>query len=153
MIIEGRPWVPHLEPGYGVPFTHGIKAGFYGPNNKRVFFISARREPSIFSGATNSYDQLFIAVAEPKKNMEFIVHTTSSNYQPYADTSYINFYVSTNASFEEYSTGFTSKGKVFFTNVDLINRVMSGRFEFQATNQTTGEKIRAWDGRFDVIIH
>ena len=63
-----------------------------------------------------------------------------------------NYTYSNSANSGEYETNPTAFGTVTFTKFDKQNQIMSGTFEFQAQEITTGEIINISDGRFDLTF-
>jgi hypothetical protein len=51
---------------------------------------------------------------------------------------------------ESYLTLDTDPGQLVITRYDPIQRILSGRFDFVATNKSTGHQVHVTDGRFDV---
>jgi hypothetical protein len=48
-------------------------------------------------------------------------------------------------------TSFIHTGKIQFSRIDTLNRIVSGRFEFSAIDNNTAKTINVTDGRFDVL--
>ncbi|MDJ0367996.1 hypothetical protein QMK33_22875 [Hymenobacter sp. H14-R3] len=44
----------------------------------------------------------------------------------------------------------TDPGQLLITRCDLTQRILSGRFDFVATDKSTGKQIHISDGRFDI---
>lgn len=49
-----------------------------------------------------------------------------------------------------YQTDATHLGTVIITRCDLINKIYSGTFSFNAIEKSTGKEVQVTDGRFDV---
>lgn len=54
--------------------------------------------------------------------------------------------------FGQFKTNATYFGTVTFDRFDTFNNIMSGTFEFQAQEITTGKIITITDGRFDLTF-
>jgi hypothetical protein len=50
----------------------------------------------------------------------------------------------------EYNTISDNSGQLKITKFDQVNRILSGTFFFEGTNNSTGQKVSITEGRFDI---
>jgi hypothetical protein len=89
-------------------------------------------------------------VVLPSATGEVIINENCNDCGLYCPYSSMRFFVKGLITGGCYMTSSMHTGKVQFTRIDTINRIVSGTFEFSAIDKNTGKTIKVTDGRFDI---
>jgi len=145
--INGTPWMPKGINAGGV-FANPTSGGYY-------------IDPFFFAGIhiwlrTNSGDgsiELFV------RNYNSSGYLLPGRYSLNKNTGDVRFGVGQIHSYgkyinnEEYFSDSLHNGWIEILKSDSINKIISGRFEFVAYNNTNGLSFNITDGRFDYKTH
>ena len=148
--VNGKSWIPDGSHGFFVSIP-ALSAHIYQSQGRKFFYISARKDPSILNKEEDSYDDMDFDVILPANPGEVIINETCSNCGLACPYSSLRFFVKGLTNGACYMTSFTHTGKIQFSRIDTLNRIVSGRFEFSAIDNNTAKTINVTDGRFDVL--
>jgi hypothetical protein len=145
--INGNPWVPMgIVNGAGV--THPTSGGYY----ETAFFRGVHI--LIETNSSDGYIEFFC------RNYSGIGYLLPGRYLLNKNTGDIHFGTGQIHSYGYYHTN----GKTYFTDSlrtgwieilksDSVNKIISGKFEFEAYNSLDAKTYRITDGRFDYRNH
>lgn len=145
--INGVPWVPKGISGPG-GITYPTSGGYYAVFNTPLIHIWIKtNDPGgridLYVNNYNNYNYLPVGRYVCDKN---------TNTLPFGSgviNSYCNYWVNNN----EYKTDNLHKGWIEILKSDSVNKIISGRFEFEGYNATAGKTYRITEGRFDYRNH
>jgi hypothetical protein len=148
--IDGKVWVPNGTHDLFVSIP-ALSAHIYQSQGIKYFYISARKDPSSFNKEDDSYDDLSLDVILPTSVAEVIIDKDCNSCGLYCPYTSLRFKIKGLFQGGCYMTSSLYTGKVRFTRIDTVNRIVSGTFEFSAIDNNTGKTINVTDGRFDVL--
>lgn len=149
--IDGKSWIPDGTHDLFVSIP-ALSASIYQWQGTRNFHLSARKDPSGFKKTDETYDDLYFDITLPATAGELRIDKTCNSCGIYCPYNSIRFAVKVSPYGECYITDSLHPGKIHFTRIDTLNRIVSGTFEFRAIDKNTGKTINVTDGRFDVTI-
>lgn len=124
--INGQPWMPY-----------GLNALSVGIADDSLLFINAKRK---YSGHYTSLSFEFLNF-ESSNSLYPLAFNPTEAAVTYSD-------LSSNSNPKVYTVQTGSEGLLTITRLDTVERIMSGRFHFTATDGA-GDTVRITDGRFD----
>src|SRR5688572_23134744 len=149
--VNGKSWIPDGSHGLFVSIP-ALSASIYTSQGRKFLYISARKDPSILNKEEeDSYDDMDFDVILPANPGEVIINETCTNCGLACPYSSLRFFVKGLTNGACYMTSSIHTGKIQFTRIDTLNRIVSGTFEFSAFDNNTGKTINVTDGRFDVL--
>jgi len=148
--VNGKSWIPDGSHDLFVSIP-ALSAHIYQSQGRKFFYISARKDPSILNKEEDSYDDMDFDVILPANPGEVIINETCSNCGLACPYSSLRFFVKGLTSGACYMTNSIHTGKIQFSRIDTLNRIVSGTFEFSAIDNNTGKTMNVTDGRFDVL--
>jgi len=148
--IDGKPWVPDGTHDLFVSIP-ALAAYIHQSQGIKYLYISARKDPSAFNKEEDAYDDMDIDVILPSTPGEVIIDKTCSSCDLYCPFSSLGLKIKGLFYGGCYITDSFHPGKIHFTRIDTLNRIVSGTFEFKAIDKNTGKTISVTDGRFDVL--
>jgi hypothetical protein len=148
--IEGKSWVPNGTHDIFVSIP-AITSNIIQSQGVKYLHISARKDPSAFNNEEDAYDDMDIDVMLPSTPGEMIIDKTCNSCDLYCPYSSLRFKIKGLLNGGCFITDSSNKGKIHFTKIDTLNRIVSGTFEFKAIDKNTGKIISVTDGRFDVV--
>lgn len=143
--IEGKNWVPNGTHDIFVSIP-ALTATIYQIQGIKYLYISARKDPSAFNNEEDSYDDMDIDLKLPSTPGETILDKTCGSCDLFCPYSSMRLKIKGLLSSGCYITDSTHHGKIHFTKIDTLNRIVSGTFEFIATNKNSGKTIK-YNGR------
>ena len=147
--INGKSWIPDGSHSLFVSIP-ALTAHIYQRQGHKDFYISARKDPSLLNKEEDSYDDLDFDIILPATTGEVIINETCPDCGLACPYSSLRFFVKGLTNGACYMTSSLHTGKIKFTRVDTLNRIVSGTFEFSAIDKNSGKIINVTDGRFDV---
>ena len=147
--IDGKSWIPDGTHDLFVSIP-ALSASIYQWQGTKYFHLSARKDPSALKKKDETYDDLYFDITLPATAGEIIIDKTCNNCGLYCPYNSIRFTIKSLPYGECYITDSFHPGKIHFTRIDTLNRIVSGTFEFKAIDKNTGKTINVTDGRFDV---
>ena len=149
--IEGKNWVPNGTHDLLVSIP-ALTADIYQSQGIKYLYISARKDPSAFNNEDDAYDDLDMDINLPRTPGEVIIDKTCNSCDLYCPYSSMRFKIKGLFNGGCYMTDSSHRGKINFTKIDTVNKIVSGTFEFTAIDKNSGNMINVTDGRFDVLI-
>lgn len=145
--INGEPWLPKGSSSGGI-IVYPTKGGYYAVFNSPLIHIWIQtNNPSgyidLFVKNTDSYNHI-----RPGKYY-FNKNTESLPFGSGEKRSYGKYWVNN----KEYTTDSLHNGWIDIIKSDSVNKIISGRFEFDAYNPSDGRVYIITDGRFDYKNH
>ena len=145
--INGEPWVPKGNSSGGI-IVYPTKGGYYAVFNSPLIHIWIQtNDPS-------GYVDLFV------KNIDSYNYIRSGKYYFNKNTESLPLGVGEKRSYgkywvnnKEYITDSLHNGWIDIIKSDSVNKIISGRFEFDAYNPTDGKIYKITEGRFDYKNH
>ena len=147
--VEGKVWVPNGTHDLFVS-VQALSAYVYQSQGVKYLSISARKDPSAFNKEDDAYDDLSLDVILPASTSEVIIDKDCNTCGLYCPYSSLRFKIRGLFQGGCYMTSSLYTGKVRFTRIDSVNRIVSGTFQFSAIDKNSGKTINITDGRFDV---
>ena len=147
--VEGKVWVPNGTHDLFVSIP-ALSAYIYKSRGVKYFSISARKDPSAFNKEDDAYDDLSLDVILPASTSEVIIDKDCNGCGLYCYYTSLRFKIRGLFQGGCYMTSSLNTGKVRFTRIDTVNRIISGTFQFSAIDKNSGKIINITDGRFDV---
>lgn len=138
--VNGKVFVPkdgRGRPGLYVQYVNlgaGVGGGWF------LNIPAVNWEPADIPSLQIGTDSLLIA---ENSTYQFKI---DSNYQSVKGTAYAKYAIGSNGYIKLNS----DVGELTITRFDQVNRIMSGKFFFIATNTVNREKINITEGRFDI---
>lgn len=140
--VRGALWIPQ---GFGIAPTAPILEARLLSVNELV--INARN-----FGSSPSESEMEFYLKEVRGTGTYLVNAVTDNY-PAQRANYAYYVERKFTPTNEWITTTQYTGKVEITKLDLVNGIVSGRFEFSAINMyNTPEPLMVSDGRFDIKI-
>jgi hypothetical protein len=147
--VEGKVWVPNGTHDLFVSIP-ALSTYVYQSQGIKYFSISARKDPSAFNKEEDAYDDLSLDVILPTSPSEVIIDKDCNSCGLYCSYSSLRFKIKGLFQGGCYMTSSLYTGKVRFTKIDTVNRIISGTFQFSAIDKSSGKTLNITDGRFDV---
>jgi hypothetical protein len=147
-LVNGKKWVPNGSHGFfvGIPSLSGVlkKDG----NGQFCFDLMARKDPSLISNEPDSYDDIFLEASAPLHLGEYVFNSSCLACSAYCQYDRLSF--RTSGIYRKcFSTNSEYTGKINFTRIDTVQKIITGTFESTAIS-ATGEVIQITDGKFDI---
>jgi len=145
-LLNANAWVP----GGSVDLfsnTYPTSGGFFGDSINTI---------SIYVSAYNGRDEIHIYLKHPAEVKTYFLNknTLTYPYAVYPEASYGEYRKTDQFGNEElYTTDSIHTGIVTVTRSDITNSIVSGIFQMQLYQQSTGKTINITDGRFDYKTH
>jgi len=145
--IDGVSWIPKGINGWAF-IQYPTSGGYYAEYNSRLVHIWIQTNDP--GGHIDLYIKNYDSYNYLKPGRYLLNRNTSS--RPFGYGTYLNYgaYWFNN---KEYITDSLHTGWIELIKSDSVNKIVSGRFEFDAFNATDGKIYKVTDGRFDYTNH
>lgn len=145
--INGQPWVPKGIFGGGVAI-YPTQGGYYVDPIFPGVHILIRTHST--DGIIDLFCRNYAGSGHLKPGTYILNRTTQRIIFGYGQIHNYGFY---NVNGKEYFTDSLHTGKIEILKSDSINKIISGRFEFDAYNASDGKTYKITEGRFDYTNH
>lgn len=139
--MDGKLWVPQSFIGINAPV---LEAQYTGLGDLRIKAMNFASEPT---------ETEFVIYVKNAAGPGVFPLNQSTDIYPNASASHAYHVVRRLHPLNEWITGPQHTGTVTITRLDLVNRIVSGTFEFTAGSMdNSAAAITVTDGRFDVKL-
>lgn len=146
--VNGKPWLPNVEPFGSIPGLDPVRALFWNTKDKLLLLFLRYKAPDRQS--LDIYVKDFTGKGIYTMNSDPDITGIPSSYVE--SNSY--FYFSDDKENQKYRTNKDYHGTLNITYYNSASRIVSGTFQFKAQNiNGTSDSIIVTDGRFDCTMN